>query len=117
MEGEECGLEHVSVCAKETTGSVHTLDPMEMDRQLRAITQKAIVATNVDVKVYTRGDLISLQQQATTWTLAVGVVTSDTDLAIPFAVHPRAYNTSVEAVPFQVSTDRLNRKSPTHPAL
>ncbi len=49
VEGEQVGLQYVSACALASGGSVNVLNPLEIVRQLRLISQNASVATAVDV--------------------------------------------------------------------
>jgi len=57
VEGEDCGLENLQCCAKATSGSVHALNPLEMDRQMRQIAQKTVLATNATLKLISHSSI------------------------------------------------------------
>ena len=50
LEGEELNMKKISQAASLTSGTVNILNPLELMRQLRLISQNPVVATNVNVK-------------------------------------------------------------------
>ena len=49
VEGEPMGLQKVSRCAEISGGTINVLNPLEMIRQLRLISQNYVVATAVSI--------------------------------------------------------------------
>lgn len=90
-EGNNSQLELVSQCAIVSGGSVLTLDPSELARQIRVLSQDELVARNVliDIRMpafcHIKND-VTREAQSSTLKLDVGNVTSKADLAIAFEV-------------------------------
>ena len=51
IEGEDCNMSQVAKCAELSGGDVNKLNPLELTRQLRLISQNRTVATDVELSV------------------------------------------------------------------
>ena len=52
IQGNDCGFGHMKVCSELTGGVLNTLSPLELDRQLRQLSQNPVVATDVQMSFY-----------------------------------------------------------------
>ena len=57
MAGERTGLEKVSKCAEISGGTINVLNPLEISRQLRLISQNYVIATYVTVTLFLHPEL------------------------------------------------------------
>lgn len=57
VEGERTGLEMVSKCAEISGGTINVLNPLEISRQLRLISQNYIIATYVTITLFLHPEL------------------------------------------------------------
>lgn len=57
VEGERTGLEKVSKCAEISGGTINVLNPLEISRQLRLISQNYIIATYVTITLFLHPEL------------------------------------------------------------
>ena len=55
--GERTGLEKVSKCAEISGGTINVLNPLEISRQLRLISQNYVIATYVTVTLFLHPEL------------------------------------------------------------
>eukprot|EP00049_Salpingoeca_infusionum_P015123 m.290260 g.290260 ORF g.290260 m.290260 type:complete len:966 (+) comp15816_c0_seq16:132-3029(+) len=117
-QGEDCKLERIAACATSSGGSVLTLNPAELDRQIRMLSQDAVVATNVLVDLYlplgvtvfkdmdvkptslpsTTSRTTLDKQNGSRVCLQLGNVTLHNDLALSFQVSP---NYKADVIPVQ----------------
>ena len=51
IEGEDCNMKQVAKCAELSGGQVDKLNPIELTRQLRLLSQNKTVATDVELSV------------------------------------------------------------------
>jgi len=52
IEGNDCNMTDLSVCAELTTGSVNIVRPLELRREMRIMAQKRIIAKDITIKVF-----------------------------------------------------------------
>lgn len=57
VEGARTGLEMVSKCAEISGGTINVLNPLEISRQLRLISQNYIIATYVTITLFLHPEL------------------------------------------------------------
>ena len=48
---QDCGLEHLEDCARVSSGTINTLNPLELNRQIRQLAQNPVVATDVQLTI------------------------------------------------------------------
>ncbi|XP_065181174.1 circularly permutated Ras protein 1-like [Sycon ciliatum] len=106
IEGEDCNMSQVAKCAELSGGDVNKLNPLELTRQLRLISQNRTVATDVELSVLLHPSL-QLEKTVSSQGLSriivpLGNVTQQTDLTYPFHVRPREHGLSANKLPFQV---------------
>ncbi len=49
IEGQNCALNLLAACAEQTGGAVNTINPLELERQIRGLSQNPCIATDVEV--------------------------------------------------------------------
>jgi hypothetical protein len=111
IEGEDCGISMLSKLAQETSGSLVIVNPLELQRKLRAIIDNPVTATDVSVKIFlppllrlptynksqkhlkekSGGD----QDETRVASISVGNVTATSDFAIDFDVSSLALDLKV----------------------
>ncbi|XP_060080310.1 circularly permutated Ras protein 1-like [Ylistrum balloti] len=105
IDGEPVGLENVSPCANISGGDVDVLDPLEIMRQLRVISQNYIVATAVCVVFHLHPELEvdddDYPRGSSRIVKEVGNATRDTDVTF-FFKQKKDKSLDVESLPFQV---------------
>ncbi|XP_041351897.1 circularly permutated Ras protein 1-like [Gigantopelta aegis] len=103
--GEPVELQHVSKCATESGGTVNTLNPLEIVRQLRLIAQNAVVATGVNVTFLLHPSMVFMEDgypsDMSRLVKEVGSALKDTDLTFRFKTKSNE-QLNVSSVPFQV---------------
>ncbi|KAJ8309347.1 hypothetical protein KUTeg_014221 [Tegillarca granosa] len=106
VKGEPVGLQSVSKCANASGGTVNVLNPLELMRQLRLISQNYVVATSVSVIMMLYPELHvddPLQPQGSNRIeKEVGNALKDTDLTFRFKPKTPGKKISLAEVPFQV---------------
>ncbi|XP_033729364.1 circularly permutated Ras protein 1-like [Pecten maximus] len=106
VDGEPVGLENVSPCANISGGNVDVLDPLEIMRQLRLISQNFIVATSVSVDFHLHPELEvdddDFPKGSSRITKEVGNATRDTDVTFFFRRKNTDKDLEVDCLPFQV---------------
>jgi len=70
IEGSDCSMDNLGGCAEKTSGTVSIVNPLELVREIRSISQNPVICTNVDIKLIT--------QKPFTW-LAVADVNDNTN--------------------------------------
>lgn len=106
VDGEPVGLENVSPCANISGGDVNVLDPLEIMRQLRLISQNFIVATAVCVDFQLHPELEvdddDFPKGTSHVVKEVGNATRDTEVTFFFRRKNRSKELDVDSLPFQV---------------
>jgi len=129
IEGSDCAMDCLSSCADMTSGTVNIVNPLELVRQIRAISQNPVIATNVKVKLFAQNQFIwkwdssaassssstsspsssssssqkkSKKKSKSSFTLEndIGNATAATDLTFGFTVK-KGKTVSTDTVPFQ----------------
>eukprot|EP00055_Hartaetosiga_balthica_P015701 m.94740 g.94740 ORF g.94740 m.94740 type:complete len:947 (+) comp8930_c0_seq3:146-2986(+) len=91
-EGQESDLDKLSACTTISGGSIVTLNPAELERQIRVMAQEVIAATNVKLDVHLpsfcnlHADVNNNPKNGNTLRLDIGNVTSKSDIAFGFDV-------------------------------
>ncbi|XP_033731014.1 circularly permutated Ras protein 1-like, partial [Pecten maximus] len=106
VDGEPVGLENVSPCANISGGNVDVLDPLEIMRQLRLISQNFIVATSVCMEFHLHPELEiddnDFPKGSSRIIKEVGNATRDTDVTFFFKRKNTDKDLEVDCLPFQV---------------
>ncbi|XP_033730993.1 circularly permutated Ras protein 1-like, partial [Pecten maximus] len=106
VDGEPVGLENVSPCANISGGNVDVLDPLEIMRQLRLISQNFIVATSVCMEFHLHPELEvdddDFPKGSSRIVKEVGNATRDTDVTFFFRRKNTDKDLQVDCLPFQV---------------
>lgn len=106
VDGEPVGLENVSPCANISGGDVNVLDPLEIMRQLRLISQNFIVATAVCVDFQLHPELEvdddDFPKGTSHVVKEVGNATRDTEVTFFFRRKNRSKELDIDSLPFQV---------------
>ncbi|XP_033730319.1 circularly permutated Ras protein 1-like [Pecten maximus] len=106
VDGEPVGLENVSPCANISGGNVDVLDPLEIMRQLRLISQNFIVATSVRMEFHLHPELEidddDFPKGSSRIIKEVGNATRDTDITFFFRRKNTDSDLEVDCLPFQV---------------
>ncbi|CAH1791039.1 unnamed protein product [Owenia fusiformis] len=84
IEGEECQIETIGQCVTETSGTINILNPLELIRQLRLISQNPTVATDVILKCFLHPDMQFEREDTNIVERAIGNVTKDMDVTFSF---------------------------------
>lgn len=86
-EGESgCGLEHLVECTKISGGTINTLNPLELNRQIRQLAQQPVVATDVNLCLRLPPGFCFNGDTASPLVQEYGSVTSQTDLTFHFGL-------------------------------
>ncbi|XP_061173237.1 circularly permutated Ras protein 1-like [Saccostrea echinata] len=106
VEGERTGLEKVSKCADISGGTVNVLNPLEISRQLRLISQNYVIATYVTVTLFLHPELEvddpRFPKGSSKIIKEVGSATKDTDMTFSFKLKNPGKKLDIEKIPFQV---------------
>jgi len=106
IQGADCGLEQLSMCAEATSGTSNILVPLELVREIRKIGQRKVVATDVEATIFVHPHLAlapSISASgASKATLTIGNVTNESDMSISYAVRPEFRSSLAGSIPFQL---------------
>ncbi|XP_048733712.2 circularly permutated Ras protein 1-like isoform X2 [Ostrea edulis] len=106
VEGERTGLEKVCKCAEISGGTVNVLNPLEISRQLRLISQNYVIATYVTVTLFLHPELEvddpRFPKASSRIIKEVGSATKDTDMTFSFKMKNPGKKLDIEKIPFQV---------------
>jgi len=111
IEGSDCAMDCLSRCAEMTSGTINIVNPLELVRQIRLISQNPVIATNVKVKLLTHRQLgwLALPSKKTktgkkkketkvsSFEYEVGNAMANTDLSFGY----KASQVNAKVVPFQ----------------
>jgi hypothetical protein len=64
IEGSDCAMDCLSRCAEMTSGTVNIVNPLELVRQIRAISQNPVIATNVKTSLFSHRCVLGLHVRA-----------------------------------------------------
>ncbi|KJE95673.1 ras-like protein 2 [Capsaspora owczarzaki ATCC 30864] len=88
ISGTDCGLQHLSACAKMTSGTVNVLHPVEIVREMRKISQNPIVANNVEITLRSspgiQFDGVNAPESGSTAVIKLGNALRECDRAFMF---------------------------------
>lgn len=105
VEGEPVELQIVSKCAELSGGTINVLNPLEMIRQLRLISQNYVVATAVSITLQLHDELeiddIRYPKGSSRVVKEVGNATKETDVIFKFKLKNPGKKLSLSNLPFQ----------------
>ncbi|CAG2235404.1 Circularly permutated Ras protein 1,Circularly permutated Ras protein 2 [Mytilus edulis] len=105
VQGEPVELQKVSKCAEISGGTINVLNPLEMIRQLRLISQNYVVATAVSITLQLHQELeiddSKYPKGSSRVVKEVGNATKDTDIIFKFKLKNPGKKLDVESLPFQ----------------
>ncbi|ELR11576.1 Ras subfamily protein [Acanthamoeba castellanii str. Neff] len=119
IEGSDCAMDCLSRCAEMTSGTVNIVNPLELVRQIRVISQNPVIATNVKTSLFAHRHVYlgwralptaektkkkaKKERKAVTpfFEYDVGNAMADTDLTFTYAIKEEMA-TELKAAPFQV---------------
>lgn len=99
IEGEDCRMDCLSICAEYTGGSINIVKPLELQRAMRSIVDNPVIATNVIVEGFIPRCLhfVAKEEQqhlgnslGSTIIQEVGNVTSESEITLQFSTNPTA---------------------------
>lgn len=106
VEGERTGLEKVSKCAEISGGTINVLNPLEISRQLRLISQNYIIATYVTITLFLHPELEvddpRFPKGSSKIVKEIGSATKDTDMTFVYKLKNPGKKLDIEKIPFQV---------------
>lgn len=112
IKGENCRMEFLGEVAQATGGEVSSVDPLNLEGNFNSILKNPIIATQVQLRLllhrylYLTGPLLEellghrVKEHLNSATKLIGNVTSDTELAVQFAVSSDVPE-EISEVPFQ----------------
>lgn len=105
IEGSTCAMDTLSQCASISKGTVNILNPLEMVRQIRLISQNPIIATEVELTFLAHPAVIpdrnSESKRISLLKEQVGNATRECDISFTFTVDASKLK-NVKSIPFQV---------------
>ena len=109
VEGESVELQKVSKCAEISGGTINVLNPLEMIRQLRLISQNYIVATGVSITLQLHQELEvddeKFPKGSSRVVKEVGNATKETDIIFRFKLKNPEKKLKVSKLPFQAQIE------------
>merc|ERR1712137_1082473 len=106
IEGCDCSLADFQLCAEKTSGELNTLDPLELVRQLRKISQNPTIATEVELSIllhpYLELDRFTSPKGLSRVVQAIGNATKTTDIACEYSIRKKFMSEKISQVPFQL---------------
>eukprot|EP00051_Salpingoeca_urceolata_P006255 m.83027 g.83027 ORF g.83027 m.83027 type:complete len:861 (-) comp14748_c0_seq2:161-2743(-) len=99
IEGQSCALQLLTACAEPTAGAVTILNPAELDRQVRQLSQVQVVATNAKLRLLTH-PCVTVTSDVPEH---VASITANHDLTVHFKASREACK--LEALPFQTQIE------------
>lgn len=124
MEGSDVNLDNIGAAADATGGTVNVVNPMELVRQVRLISQDPVVATGVTTRLFlppfvTVGggslrtpEILSMDPLKGVITRVLGTVTVEKDLTIDFAIGQSKY--IPDEVPIQLEVEYTDTDGQRH---
>ena len=106
IEGSTCAMDALSQCSSISKGTVNILNPLEMVRQIRLISQNPILATEVELVFLMHpaavpADGQSESKRVTLLREQVGNATRESDISTTFVMDTSKLK-NVTSLPFQV---------------
>ena len=105
VEGEPMELQKVSRCAEISGGTINVLNPLEMIRQLRLISQNYVVATAVSITLQLHEEMevddTRYPKGSSRVVKEIGNATKDTDIIFKFKLKNPGKKLTVDSLPFQ----------------
>ena len=105
VEGEPMELQKVSRCAEISGGTINVLNPLEMIRQLRLISQNYVVATAVSITLQLHEEMevndTRYPKGSSRVVKEIGNATKDTDVIFKFKLKNPGKKLTVDSLPFQ----------------
>lgn len=100
IQGSDCRLEQIKVACEATAGTLCTLDPTEVDRTLRSLSQNIAVASSVGIRVCAPKAVVFCNGQGSCFEEFFGNVTSSTCVSKKFTLSGGVEQES--NIPFQL---------------
>lgn len=105
IEGEDCGVRHLALCAEVTRGTVNIVKPLELQRQMRQIIDNPAIAFDVRYQLFLHPSLqLRSFPKQSILQKDIGNVTAETQFAFEF-IFPKEHSkkfSSVSRIPFQL---------------
>ena len=106
IEGCDCSLADFQMCAERTSGELNTLDPLELVRQIRKISQNPTIATEVELSILLHPklelDRLISSKGLSRHVQKIGNVSKKTDFALEYNIRPKFKKDKIEKLPFQM---------------
>ncbi|XP_064623154.1 circularly permutated Ras protein 1-like [Lineus longissimus] len=107
LDGAECNLQYISIAASMTGGTVNILNPSELTREIRFLSQNPVIATDVTAKIILHPTLCfddpNIKEVTTILDKKIGNANKTTDLTYAFKAHPTTRPVEqLTAIPFQI---------------
>ena len=107
IEGTDCGVSELGICADMSNGTVNVVNPLELQRQMRMIIDNPILCTDVKIKCFvSQGCVVRGEEDVECMVKDVGSITSEADFSIELGVKENVKNVNVQ---FQIEFTKRDK--------